>query len=155
MTHHAVIDTTEGCRYCLMCRHVCPVTRVTYNEASSPHGWALAITSVRRGLLEWNAETADRLYQCADCGLCQSFCVTDQPLPDAIVAARAEVVAAGHAPGRVAEIDAALRRALDVRTTDTAELAIFVGAIAWQRERPEGPALPRKWRRRHIRRQRR
>jgi hypothetical protein len=75
-----------------MCRHVCPVTRVTYNEATSPHGWALAIASVRRGLLDWNAETTDLLYQCADCGLCQSFCVTDQPLPDAIVAARAEVV---------------------------------------------------------------
>ena len=104
-----VIDTTEGCRYCLMCRHVCPVTRVTYNEATSPHGWALEIASVRRGLLDWNAETTDRLYQCADCGLCQSFCVTDQPLPDAIVAARAEVVAAGRAPVSVAEVDTALR----------------------------------------------
>src|SRR3954470_13091182 len=82
-----VIATTEGCRYCLMCRHVCPVTRVTYNEATSPHGWALAIASVRRGLRDWNAETVDRLYQCADCGLCQSCCVTDQPRPDAIVAA--------------------------------------------------------------------
>ena len=27
-------EATEGCRYCLMCRHVCPVTRVTYNEAT-------------------------------------------------------------------------------------------------------------------------
>ena len=50
-----------------------------------------------------------RLYQCADCGLCRSFCVTDQPLPDAIVAARAEVVAASRAPAAVAQIDAALR----------------------------------------------
>src|SRR5262245_33978001 len=105
-----VIETTEGCRYCLMCRHVCPVTRVTYNEATSPHGWALEIASVQRGLLEWNAETVDLLYQCADCGLCQSFCVTDQPLPQAIVAARAEVVAGGHVPEAVAVVDAALRR---------------------------------------------
>src|SRR5213593_2759229 len=97
-----VIATTEGCRYCLMCRHVCPVTRVTYNEATSPHGWALEIASVRRGLLQWNAETTDLLYQCADCGLCQAFCVTDQPLPQAIVAARAAVVATGHAPPAVA-----------------------------------------------------
>src|SRR5690348_12181079 len=107
---HNAIDTTEGCRYCLMCRHVCPVTRVTYNEATSPHGWALAIASARRGLLDWNAETADLLYQCADCGLCRSFCVTDQPLPDAIVAARAEVAAGGRAPASVAEVDAALRQ---------------------------------------------
>ena len=105
-----VIDTTEGCRYCLMCRHVCPVTRVTFREATSPHGWALAIASARRGLLAWSAEAADLLYQCADCGLCRAFCVTDQPLPDAIVAARAEVAAAGSAPAAVAEVDAALRR---------------------------------------------
>ncbi|MEP7188910.1 MAG: (Fe-S)-binding protein [Roseiflexaceae bacterium] len=137
-----VIDTTEGCRYCLMCRHVCPVTRVTFNEATSPHGWALEIASVRRGLLDWNAETTDRLYQCADCGLCQSFCVTDQPLPDAIVAARAEVVAAGCAPASVAEIDAALRRwgnSYGVLTpapeaTEWGETAIFVGSTAFHRE---------------------
>jgi Fe-S oxidoreductase len=110
MTSQNILSTTEGCRYCLMCRHVCPVTRVTYNEATSPHGWALAIASVQRGQLQWDAETVDLLYQCADCGLCQSFCVTDQPLPQAIVAARAEVVAAGHASAAVAAVDAALQR---------------------------------------------
>src|SRR4029450_2723851 len=99
MTQHQVIETTEGCRYCLMCRHVCPITRVTYNEATSPHGWGLEIASVGRGLRDWKAATTDRLYQCADCGLCQSFCVTDQPLPDAIVAARAEVMAGGRGAG--------------------------------------------------------
>src|SRR2546430_15601625 len=88
-------ETTEGCRYCLMCRHVCPVTRVTHNEATSPHGWALEIASVRRGQLRWDAETVDLLYQRADCGLCQAVCGTDQPLPQAIVAARAQVVPAG------------------------------------------------------------
>jgi Fe-S oxidoreductase len=136
-----VSATTEGCRYCLMCRHVCPVTRVTYNEATSPHGWALAIASVRRGLLDWNAETTDLLYQCADCGLCQSFCVTDQPLPDAIVAARAEVAAAGRAPASVAEIDAALRAwgnaygvaAPSPEATEWAETALFVGSTAFHR----------------------
>jgi Fe-S oxidoreductase len=138
-----VIATTEGCRYCLMCRHVCPVTRVTFNEATSPHGWALTVASVRRGLLDWNDETANLLYQCADCGLCQSFCATDQPLPQAIVAARAEVVAAGHAPAAIAEIDAALRRwrnpySLSVEAAEGAEgaqVALFVGAAAWHRDR--------------------
>jgi Fe-S oxidoreductase len=138
-----VILTTEGCRYCLMCRHVCPVTRVTYNEATSPHGWALTIASVRRGLLDWNAETTDLLYQCADCGLCQSFCETDQPLPHAIVAARAEVAAAGQAPATVATVDAALRRwghpygemGEAPSAPDRAETALFVGAVAWHRER--------------------
>jgi Fe-S oxidoreductase len=142
MTQHAVIDTTEGCRYCLMCRHVCPVTRVTYNEATSPHGWALTIASVRRGLLDWDAEATDLLYQCADCGLCQSFCVTDQPLPDAIVAARVEVVASGRAPASVVAIDAALRSwgnaygvaAPSPAATEWAETAVVVGSTAFHRE---------------------
>jgi Fe-S oxidoreductase len=129
----SVIETTEGCRYCLMCRHVCPVTRVTYNEATSPHGWALTVASVRRGVLGWNAETADLLYQCADCGLCQAFCATDQPLPYAIVAARAEVVAGGLAPAAVAEADAALRKGLNEERAEWAEpreVALFAGSAA-------------------------
>jgi heterodisulfide reductase subunit D len=142
MSDQIILSTTEGCRYCLMCRHVCPVTRVTYNEATSPHGWALEIASVRRGLLDWNAETTDRLYQCADCGLCQSFCVTDQPLPDAIVAARAEVVVAGRAPAAVGEIDAALRTwgntysvvAPSPEATEWADTALLVGSTAFYRE---------------------
>src|SRR6266508_3090329 len=137
-----VIDTTEGCRFCLMCRHVCPVTSVTFNEATSPHGWALEIASVRRGLLEWNAETTNLLYQCADCGLCNAFCVTDQPLPQAIVAARAEVVATGHAPAAVARIDTTLRQwgnmygeaVEDAPGPDRAAVVLFAGDAAWYRE---------------------
>ncbi len=141
MLDRDLVAATEGCRYCLMCRHVCPVTRVTYNEATSPHGWALEIASVRRGQLQWNGETVDLLYKCADCGLCQSFCVTDQPLPYAIVAARAEVVDGGHAPPQVLELDAALRRWGSLHgevaevEAERAEVMLFVGDAAWHTER--------------------
>jgi Fe-S oxidoreductase len=84
-----------------MCRHVCPVGHVTARETLTPHAWALTIESVRRGQLAWNRETAAVMYACADCGLCQAHCVTDQPLPDAVVAARAEIVRAGAAPEAV------------------------------------------------------
>jgi Fe-S oxidoreductase len=133
MSEQSIILTTEGCRYCLMCRHVCPVTRVTYNEATSPHGWALAVASVRRGLMTWDADTVDLLYQCADCGLCQAHCATDQPLPFAIAAARAEVVAAGRALPAVAEVEMALRRGLSAAGAERAEAtetALFVGTSA-------------------------
>lgn len=89
---------TDNCRYCLMCRHVCPVGIVTHNETLTPHGWALTIASVKRGLFDWNSETVNTLYSCADCGLCNAHCVTDQPLPEAIAAARAEVAAQNLAP---------------------------------------------------------
>lgn len=104
-----VILTTDNCRYCLMCRHVCPVEHVTRMETLSPHGWGLTIASVRRGLLDWNADTVDVLYSCADCGTCRADCVTNQPLPEAIAAARAEVAEQGFAPPVAYELDETLQ----------------------------------------------
>ena len=92
------VPTTENCRYCLMCRHVCPVGHVTHLETLTPHGWGLTIESVKRGLLTWNAETINVLYSCADCGACRANCVTDQPLPDAIASARAEASSPARPP---------------------------------------------------------
>ena len=102
-------EATEGCRYCWMCRHVCPVGHVTHRETYTPHAWALTIESVSRGQLTWNRETVDVLYACADCGLCRTHCVTDRPLPDAIAAARTEVAGAGLAAPVVYDLDERLR----------------------------------------------
>lgn len=104
-----LIETIDNCRYCLMCRHTCPVGHVTHLESLTPHGWALLIASTRRGLATWQTETVDVLYKCADCGNCHTHCVTEQPLPEAIAAARAEVVRLGLAPAVVGELDRALR----------------------------------------------
>ncbi len=96
-----VKQTTELCRYCLMCRHVCPVTHVTRSEATSPHGWGILVASVERGITTWTEDNVNTLYQCADCGLCRSHCSTDQPLPLAINAARAELVEKNFSPQAV------------------------------------------------------
>ena len=126
--------TTGNCRFCWMCRHVCPVGHVTARETLTPHAWALTIESVKRGQLAWNRETADVMYACADCGLCRAHCVTEQPLPDAIVAARAEIVRQGFAPAVVAGIDRKLRAqarrpsiAREVPSTGAGRAALFVG----------------------------
>jgi Fe-S oxidoreductase len=104
-----------------MCRHVCPVGHVSSRETLTPHAWALTIESVRRQQLAWNDETAAVMYACADCGLCQTHCVTDQPLPDAIVNARAEIVRLGRAPAAVLDfekhLEAPARAGLDFPKT--------------------------------------
>ena len=104
-----VILTTDNCRYCLMCRHVASVERVTYKETLSPHGWALLIASVRRGLLKWDAQTVDVIYSAPDNGNSRAHCVFDQPLPEAIAAARAEIVRGSLAPAVVYQLDAAFK----------------------------------------------
>lgn len=124
------IATTENCRYCLMCRHTCPVGFVTNLETLTPHGWGLTIASVKRGLISWNGETIGALYSCADCGLCRAHCVTDQPLPEAIAAARAEVVAQKLAPVVVYELDCALRRWGNPYAEQEPEAVMGPGAVA-------------------------
>ncbi len=156
MTRRDYTPIYEGDRYCLMCRHVCPVERSTKREATSPHGWALLIASVGRGLLTWDADSVDTLYQCADCGLCQANCATDRPLPAAIVAARAAVVEAGAGPQAVTALDARLRALghpydspapplADNPADDgagAATVGLFVGAAtAWERPAAVAAAL--------------
>ena len=95
------IEATHGCRYCWMCRHVCPVGHVTHRETHTPHAWALMIDAQSKGTLTWNEDSTNELYACADCGMCRTHCVTDQPLPDAIAEARASVAKSGAAPKAV------------------------------------------------------
>ena len=105
-----VSQTIDNCRYCLMCRHIAPVEFVTHRETLSPHGWALVIASIRRGLMEWNDDTMDVLYSAADSGNSRAHCVTDQPLPEAIAAVRAEVVAQDLAPASVYKINESINQ---------------------------------------------
>ena len=128
------IATTDNCRYCLMCRHVCPVGHVTMLETLTPHGWGLLIASERRGLIAWNASSVEKLFSCADCGACRAHCVTDQPLPNAIAAARAEVVERNLAPATVVAAGEALAQwgnpykpVKPQAATGTGEVALFVG----------------------------
>jgi len=134
MQLQSVTETIENCRYCLMCRHVCPVGHVTRRETLTPHGWGLTIASVQRGLLTWNQDTVDVLYSCADCGTCRAHCVTDQRLPDAIAITRAEVAAQNLVPAAAYEVHKALqewsnpyKKQVPETFNGQAEIALFVG----------------------------
>src|SRR5262245_35221118 len=102
--------TTDNCRYCWMCRHVCPTGFATTRETHTPHGYALLVASASRGVSTWTADAVDALYHCADCGCCESHCATHQPLPEAIVGARAALADAGLAPAAAADVRARLER---------------------------------------------
>lgn len=132
------VTTTENCRYCLMCRHVSPVERVTHEESLTPHGWALTIASVRRGLLAWDEDTVDRLYSAPDGGNSRAHCVTNQPLPEAIAATRAEVASQQLAPAVAYEVNEALgqwqnpyeAQAPESDASRERDVALFVGDAA-------------------------
>ncbi len=130
--------TINNCRYCLMCRHVAPIGVLTKNETLTPHGVALTIASQRRGLTEWNEETVNVVYSDPDGGNSRAHCVTDQPLPAAVAAVRAELTAQGLAPKSVYDVHEKLQRqhspwgnAAPAPTTqqdrEQGEVALFVG----------------------------
>ena len=133
-----VIDTTEYCRHCLMCRHVAPVGNVTSRETVTPHGVAQLVASERRDMIEWDGDTVDALYSFSDNGNSRAHCVTNQPLGEALAAARARVVEQEKAPEVVYEVGEKFRRwenpyepvAPDAPTgepTGQDEVALFVG----------------------------
>ena len=129
-----VIEVTENCRHSLMCRHVCPVGNLTRLETLTPHGWAQLVALERRGLSSWTPETVAALYSCADCGSCRSHCVSSQPLPAAIAAARATVVERELAPPVVYDLAERLdawgnpyEAQAPEPVEGTGEVALFVG----------------------------
>lgn len=122
--------TTDNCRYCLMCRHVCPVGYVTNLETLTPHGWGLMIAAQRRGMIDWNAETVEVIYSCADCGTCRSHCVTDQPLPDAIAAVRADIVHRQLASAAVAKLEGMFEKWGNPYRQQTPEISKGQGDVA-------------------------
>lgn len=128
------IATTENCRYCLMCRHIAPVGHVMHDEAVTPHGIALIVASQRRGLIAWQEDTLDIVYAEPDAGNCRAHCVTDQPLPAAIAAVRAELVAQKRAPAVVYDVHERLQTGhsafgqdAPAPTSEKGDVALYVG----------------------------
>jgi len=81
------------------------VGHLTHNESLTPHGIALIASMQRQGNISWNDSTLEVLYAEPDGGNCRAHCVTDQPLPAAIAAIRAEVASEGLAPSNITQVN--------------------------------------------------
>ncbi len=68
-------DTIESCRFCWMCRHICPIGNATGQERNTARARALSLSLVERGA-EPLAEVADNVFECALCGACTQDCAT-------------------------------------------------------------------------------
>jgi Fe-S oxidoreductase len=125
-------NTIDNCRFCFMCRHVCPVAMVTGKEANNARSRAALLSLALRGF-DYTADMAGMVYECALCGACTAQCATCfDPLPFTR-AARLEAVSGGLAPESV---NAVIRRILD---SGTAWEGSDTGALAH-----EAAALPKK-----------
>lgn len=97
------IHTIDNCRFCYMCRHICPVGMATCREIDNARGRAIVLSMVNRGV-EYTEDIADAMYNCALCGACTSQCVTGFDPTGFIKAARAESLAKTIAPADAVEL---------------------------------------------------
>ncbi len=65
----------DNCRFCWMCRHVCPIGNATGQERNTARARAFAASMVVRGASDLS-EIADNMYECSLCGACTNNCVT-------------------------------------------------------------------------------
>jgi len=68
-------DIIESCRFCWMCRHICPIGNATGQERNGARARALSLSLVERGA-EPLSEVAENVYECALCGACTQDCAT-------------------------------------------------------------------------------
>ena len=58
--------TIDACRFCWMCRHICPIGNATGMERNTARARALGLSMVARGVEEIGASIAN-VYECALC----------------------------------------------------------------------------------------
>lgn len=65
----------DACRFCWMCRHICPIGNATGQERNTARARALGLSLVVRGA-EKMENIIDNIYECSLCGACVKECVT-------------------------------------------------------------------------------
>lgn len=93
----------DGCRFCWMCRHVCPVGLKTGHEINTPRAKGLVISLMERGTA-FDADIARAMYECTLCGACSNDCVTGYEPPIFIREARTKAVTEGLEPAEVRRV---------------------------------------------------
>ena len=65
----------DACRFCWMCRHLCPVQLVTGKETNTPRARGLHVSMIERGM-PMEKDCAANMFECLLCGACTNDCVT-------------------------------------------------------------------------------
>lgn len=94
--HHA-----EKCRFCWMCRHLCPVQHQTGKELNTPRAKGLLLSMVNKGTQKFDKDMALAMYECVLCDACTNDCATGYQPPLFIREARTQAVVNELAPEAV------------------------------------------------------
>lgn len=102
-------NNADACRFCWMCRHLCPVQLVTGKETNTPRAKGLLVSMVKRGM-SMEADAACTMYECLLCGACTNDCATGFDPLVFIREGRTEALVNGVAPACVEAIIERIRQ---------------------------------------------
>ena len=90
----------DACRFCWMCRHICPIGNATGQERNTARARALGLSLVVRDA-EKTEDIIDNIYECSLCGACVKECVTGWDPVMFIQEAKTDAVLAGVIPAYI------------------------------------------------------
>jgi len=93
----------DACRFCWMCRHLCPVQLATGKESNTPRAKGLQVSMIERGYA-MDENLCENMYECMLCGACTNDCVTGFEPPIYIREARTQAVVNDLVPGHVQKV---------------------------------------------------
>jgi len=96
-------EITDNCRFCWMCRHVCPIGNATGHERNTARARAFAISMVERGATPLS-EVSDNIYECSLCGACTNNCVTGFDPKVFIQEVKTEIIMQGVTPSYIMKL---------------------------------------------------
>ncbi len=93
----------DSCRFCWMCRHICPIGNATGLERNTARARALGVSLVARGATELK-EIADNIYECTLCGACTNNCMTGWDPKVFVQEVKTEIVLNGETPAYIVSL---------------------------------------------------
>lgn len=93
----------DNCRFCWMCRHVCPIGNATGLERNTARARAMGASLVARNATELK-EIADNIYECSLCGACTNNCMTGFDPKVFIQELKTEIVLNGVMPDYILKL---------------------------------------------------
>ena len=130
----------DSCRFCWMCRHICPIGNATGQERNTARARSLGVSLVVRGATELK-EIVDNIYECTLCGACTNNCMTGWDPKVFIQEVKTEIILNGETPAYVSALlekyattgnvfGKEACKCLDSLYNTNSETALFVGQDA-------------------------
>lgn len=96
-------EIIDACRFCWMCRYICPIGNATGQERNNARARALSLSVVERGM-ELTPDIVDNVYECGLCSACTKECVTGWDPIVFIKEARLEAAMSGLMPDYISKL---------------------------------------------------